>query len=159
MVITTRPAASGFLTEPTSSYGLDDRVSSKYARPDDRVEATVAEPVRVDGRVAIPAGATVAGRVRDIVPAERSSLGGRVELSFGTLVTSEGTRVRIPTRVVSMKESGVDKGKAGLRLVGGILGAVVDGGKGAIIGAVLGGGGAVVASKGEEEVNLPPGTV
>src|SRR5262245_45720279 len=29
-------------------------------------------------------------------------------------MTSEGTRVRIPTRVVSMKESGVDKGKAGL---------------------------------------------
>jgi len=67
--------------------------------------------------------------------------------------------VRIPTRVVSMKESGVDKGKAGLGvLVGGILGAVVDGGKGALIGAVLGGGGAVVASKGEE-VDLPPGTV
>jgi hypothetical protein len=60
---------------------------------------------------------------------------------------------------VSVKESGIDKSKAGLgALVGGVLGAVVDGGKGAIIGAVLGGGGAVVASKGEE-VDLPAGTV
>jgi hypothetical protein len=138
---------------------LDDRVSSRTARPDDRVEATVAESVRVDGQVAIPAGATVVGTVRDVVAAERPAHGGRVDLSFGTLVTSDGTPVRIPARVVSVKEGGIDKSKAGLgALVGGILGAVVDGGKGAIIGAVLGGGGAVVASKGEE-VDLPPGTV
>lgn len=51
---------------------LDVRVPSKYARPDDRVEATVAEPVRVDGRVAIPAGATVEGRcVTSSLPSAR----------------------------------------------------------------------------------------
>jgi len=138
---------------------LDERISSETARRDDRVEATVAEPVRVGGRVVIPAGSTVVGTVRDVVQAERPAHAGRVDLSFGTLVTSDGARVRIPARVVSLEESGIDKRKAGLgAIVGGLLGAAVDGKKGAIIGAVLGGGGTVVASKGEE-VDLPAGTV
>jgi hypothetical protein len=138
---------------------LDERVSSDTARRDDRVEATLTAPVRVDGRVAIPAGATVVGKVQEVVPAERPSRAGRVDLSFGTLVTSDGARVRIPARVVSVEESGINKRKAGLgAIVGGIVGAVVDGKKGALIGAVLGGGGAVVASKGED-VELPAGSV
>jgi outer membrane lipoprotein SlyB len=60
---------------------------------------------------------------------------------------------------VDVSESGVDKSKVGLGAVlGGVLGAVVGGGKGALLGAVVGGGGAVVATKGDE-VELPAGTV
>ena len=43
-------------------------------------------------------------------------------------------------------------------VIGGVLGAVLDGKTGAVIGAIVGGGGAVVASSGEE-VELPAGTV
>ena len=43
-------------------------------------------------------------------------------------------------------------------MLGGILGGVLDGKKGALIGVLVGGGGAVVASKGDD-VELPAGTV
>jgi hypothetical protein len=138
---------------------LAETVTSATARREDRVEATVAESIRVRDRVAVPAGASVVGIVTDVTPAERPSHGGRLELSFETMVLDDGERVRIPTRVVSIEESRVDKKRAGLgAIIGGVLGGVLDGTKGAVIGAVLGGGGAVVASKGEE-VELPAGTV
>jgi hypothetical protein len=138
---------------------LEETISSKTARREDQVTATIAEPIRVDGRVVVPAGQVVTGTVRDVEGAERASRGGRLDLSFGTLETTDGRRVRIPARVVSVEEQGLDKKKAGLgAIVGGILGAVVDGTQGALIGAVLGGGGAVVADRGDD-VQLPAGTV
>jgi outer membrane lipoprotein SlyB len=70
-----------------------------------------------------------------------------------------GRRVGIDARVVRLSESGLDKSKAGLgAIIGGVLGAVIDGGKGALIGAIVGGTGAVVASSGDE-VELPAGTI
>ena len=61
---------------------LEQPLSSATARREDRVEATVAESVRVDDRVVIPAGATVRGIVTNVEPARRPSNGGRLELSF-----------------------------------------------------------------------------
>jgi outer membrane lipoprotein SlyB len=67
--------------------------------------------------------------------------------------------VPIRSRVVSLKEDSVDKSKVGIgAAMGGILGAVLDGGKGALIGVLVGGGGAMVGTKGDE-VELPAGTV
>jgi hypothetical protein len=138
---------------------LDRTLSSKTARQEDRIEASVAEPVRVDGVVAIPAGTSVLGTVQHVEPAQRPAKGGRMELSFNQLVLNGGRRVDIRSRVVSLQESKVDKSKVGLGAVlGGVLGAVLDGGKGALIGVIVGGGGAVVGTKGDE-VELPAGTV
>jgi hypothetical protein len=157
-----RRSAAGRVNVPDGTelvVRLDEPISSQTARRDDRVEATVAEPVRVGNRIVIPTGDRVVGTVRDVEPAERPSRAGRIDLSFGTLVTDDGKRVRIPARVVSVQEDKFDEKKAGLgAIVGGILGAVIDGKQGALIGAVLGGGGAVVATKGEE-VRLPAGSV
>jgi hypothetical protein len=137
---------------------LEQSISSKTARPEDRIEASVAEPVRVDGAVAIPAGASVRGIVQTVEPARRPAHGGRLELSFNALET-EGRTVPIRSRVVSLKEDSVDKSKVGIgAALGGILGAVLDGGKGALIGVLVGGGGAVVGTKGDE-VELPAGTI
>jgi hypothetical protein len=136
---------------------LDQPLSSRTARPEDRIRASVAESVRADGRVAIPAGSEVRGIVSQVDQAERAR-GGRVELSFDSLVV-DGRSVGIDSRVVSIDEGRIDKSKAGLgAILGGVLGAVIDGKKGAVIGAVLGGTGAVVATKGDE-VELPAGTV
>jgi hypothetical protein len=138
---------------------LEQSISSKTARPEDRIEASVAEPVRVDGAVAIPSGARVRGIVQAVEPARRPSHGGRLEVSFDTLETAEGRMVPIRARVVSLKEDSVDKSKVGIgAALGGILGAVLDGGKGALIGVLVGGGGAMVGSKGDE-VELPAGTI
>lgn len=138
---------------------LDQGISSRSARPEDRVEASVAQSVLHSGLVAIPAGTRVLGTVLRVEPAERPSRAGHLELSFDSLVMDDGRRADIHARVVSLGEEGLDKRKAGLgALIGGILGAVVDGKKGAVIGGILGGGGAVVASKGED-VELPAGTL
>jgi hypothetical protein len=137
---------------------LEETITSKTARVEDRVTATVAEPVTVGGRRAIASGSEVRGVVRSVERAERPSRGGRLELDFDSMVVN-GRRVGIDARVVRLSESGLDKSKAGLgAIIGGVLGAVIDGGKGALIGAIVGGTGAVVASSGDE-VELPAGTI
>jgi len=137
---------------------LEETLSSKTAGVEDRVAASVAEPVTVDGRRVIPAGAEVRGVVQSVERAQRPSKGGRLELAFDSL-TVNGRRVSMDARVVRLSESGIDKSKAGLgAIIGGVLGAVINGGKGALIGAIVGGTGAVVASPGDE-VELPAGTI
>jgi hypothetical protein len=138
---------------------LDQSLTSRTARLEDRVRASVAQSVIHDGVVAIPAGTDVDGTVLRAEAAERPSRGGKLELSFDSLRMSDGRRVDIRARVVSLEEEGLDKSKAGLgALIGGILGAVVDGKQGAVIGGILGGGGTVVASTGDD-VELPAGTI
>lgn len=159
---TTRRSGSEVISVPNGTemtVRLDTALSSKTARREDRVEATVAESVRVDGQVQIPAGTRVRGIVQDVQPAERPSKGGRLDLEFDQLVMANGRRVDIRSSVASLEESGIDKKRAGLGAVlGGILGGVLEGKTGAVIGVLVGGGGAVVASKGDD-VELPAGTV
>jgi hypothetical protein len=140
---------------------LEDPLSSRTARPEDRVVATIAEPVygdRSGGRPAIPAGTPVRGLVQNVQPAERPAKSGRLDLAFNELLLGDQT-VRMDARVVDMKQGGLNKRNAGLgAVVGGVLGAVLDGAKGAVVGAILGGGGAVVATSGKD-VELPAGTL
>jgi hypothetical protein len=157
-----RRSGTGAINVPNGTemtVRLDTPLSSKTARREDRVEATVAESVRVDGEVQIPAGTRVRGIVQDVQPAERPSKGGQLDLEFDQLVMTNGRRVDIRGSVASLKESGVDKKRAGLgAILGGILGGVIEGKEGALIGVLVGGGGAVVASRGDD-VELPAGTV
>jgi hypothetical protein len=137
---------------------LEESLSSKTTRVEERVVATIVEPVTHNGRTAIPAGTAVRGTVARVQRAERPSKGGRLEVEFDSMVV-DGQPVGMDARVVKVEESGIDKQKACLgALIGGVLGAVLDGKKGALIGAIVGGGGAVVASSGDE-VELPAGTL
>jgi hypothetical protein len=140
---------------------LDAPISSRTARPEDRIEASVARPVRVEDTVLIPAGAQVRGVVTRVQRAERPARSGEIQLAFNTLMV-DGTRHDIRTRVVEVDED-LDAGDTARRggigaILGGVLGGVIGGKKGAIIGVLLGGGGAIAASKGED-VELPAGTV
>ena len=141
---------------------LEQSLSSRTARLEDRFEATVVRPVRAGGRVVIPTGSRVRGIVQAAEPAERPAKSGRLDLGFDTLTVPGGSRMDIRTRVISIKED-IDRGdtarKAGLgALLGAVVGRVVGGTKGALIGLVVGGGGAIVASKGDD-VELPEGSV
>ncbi len=139
---------------------LDQGVSSKTARREDRLEASVAAPVRADGRLALPAGTRVRGIVRNVEPAERPSKEGRLELEFDA-VYLDRERVAMLGRVTALGEGGVgkDAGKAGIGAVlGGVLGGILGGKEGAVVGVVLGGTGAVVGTRGED-VTLPAGSV
>src|SRR5712691_1213821 len=57
---------------------LDDALSSRTARREDRFEASVLRAVRSGDRVAIPAGTRVRGIVRDVERAQRPSKAGRL---------------------------------------------------------------------------------
>jgi hypothetical protein len=157
------PSREGVLETGTDiQVRLEQPLSSKTARREDRFEATVAEPVRAGSQVVIPAGSRVRGIVQAAEAAERPSKPGRLDLTFDTLTIPGVPRMDIRTRVISIKEN-LDKSdtakKAGLgALLGAVLGKVVGGTEGALIGLVVGAGGAVVASKGDD-VELPEGAV
>jgi len=139
---------------------LDEGISSETARPEDRVEASLAQSVRVDGRVAIPAGARVLGVVRGVERAHRPSKGGRLDLVFDRIYLNDGSQLDMRAHVVSLEGDLDEKGEhAGIgAVIGGVLGAIVGGKKGAVIGAIVGGTGSVVARSGDD-LDLPAGTV
>jgi hypothetical protein len=147
------------LPEGTSiQVRLEHALSSKTARREDRVDASVAEPVRAAGVIALPAGSQVQGVVRDVEAAERPSKAGRIEIEFDTVYVDR-TRIEMRGRVAEIRESGERAQKAGIgAVVGGVLGGILGGKKGAIAGILVGGGGAVAATKGDD-VELPAGTV
>jgi hypothetical protein len=157
---------SGSGTVPEGSeiqVRLEQPLSSKTAKVEDRFDASVAVPVELDGRVVLPAGTRVRGIVARAERGERPTKGGRLDLTFDSIYPDDRTRVGMRASVVSIKENidlhGDNAKRAGIGAVlGGVIGSVIGGTKGAIIGAVLGGGGALAAKLGED-VELPAGTI
>jgi hypothetical protein len=147
------------LPEGTSiEVRLAHSLSSRTARREDPVEATVAEPVRGDGFLALPAGTSMRGVVTAVEPAERPSKAGRIEIEFDA-VYLDHTRMDMRGRVAEIRESGQQAQKAGIgAVIGGVLGGLLGGKGGAIAGIFIGGGGAIAATKGED-VEIPAGTV
>jgi len=158
-----RFSGSGTLAEGTEiQVRLEQPLSSKTAQVEDRVDASVALPVQLDGRVVLPAGTRVRGVVSGVQRAERPVKGGRLDVRFDSIFPDDRTRKDMRASVVSVKENldlGDNAKRAGIGAVlGGVIGQVIGGTKGAIIGAVLGGGGALAAKLGED-VDLPAGTI
>lgn len=141
---------------------LEDSISSKTARVEDRFEGSVVQSVRVNDRILIPAGSRVTGTVRMVEPAERPAKGGKLELAFETLWLDDSRRIDLRSRVVALSEnmdrSGSAKKATYGALLGGVLGKIIGGTKGALMGVLIGGGGGVLTSKGDE-VELPAGTI
>ena len=141
---------------------LEQPLSSRTARVEDRFDATVARPIYVDGRIVIPDGSRVQGTVTVVERAQRPARGGKLNLSFDRLFLDDGTTVDLSARIVQVREdigSGgtVKQGAIGAA-IGGILGRVLGGTKGAIVGVLLGGAGGAISSSGDD-VELPEGTV
>jgi hypothetical protein len=131
------------LPEGTSfEVRLDQALSSDTARREDRFDASVATPVRVDGRVVLPAGTRVRGVVDSVQEAERPAKSGRLDLVF------DGISSRMEPRFLCVRGGLVnepgwqrDCEEAGLgALLGGVLGSIV-GGKKALVGVLIGGTG------------------
>jgi hypothetical protein len=167
-----------------AKFNLETRLSSKLSEVGDRLTATVAEPVLDDqGRIAIPEGTPVFGRVTQVQAARRPQREATMTIVFETLRMSYGVE-RIATVVTAIddfandekmkaqdEEGRVGAGKSGTRTarnagLGGGLGALggmiigaAGGGLGAMAGAmgtgVLGG---VLMTKGDD-IRLNPGTI
>jgi hypothetical protein len=139
---------------------LGQAVGSKISNAGDTFTATVASPITVDGRTAIPAGAAASGTVVDAKPLGRFKGGASLELRL-TSVTIGGSDRSISTSAVERIEKG--KGKRTAVLAGGgaglgaLIGGLAGGGKGAAIGALAGGGAGAggAAFTGNKDVVLP----
>ena len=139
-------------------------LDSERSQVGDTFNATLDNPIEVDGKVVVPEHADVQGRVADVKSATHYAGASLLALQL-TKVSFGGKSYRIITDQWS--KQGAARGKNTAKKVGGgaavgaIIGAIAGGGKGAAIGAGVGGGvgaGANTITKGQQIV-LNPETV
>jgi hypothetical protein len=138
-------------------------VASNASQVGDRVVASLAEGVTVDGRVILAAGTEVVGRVTAATQSGRVKGRARLAMEFDE-VHDGGSSYRIvatPIDITADSSKGKDaKIAGGAAAAGAIIGAIAGGGKGALKGGAIGGaagGAAVLATRGNEVV-LEAGT-
>jgi hypothetical protein len=149
--------------DTTLAVVLDESLGSKTSSTGQNFTATVAAPVEVEGRVAIPKGAQVTGVVRDAKSAGRFKGGAVLAVALES-VTVGGETYNLHTADRTQITKGKGKRTAGLIGGGGAAGALIGGlaggGKGAAIGAVVGAGGGTAGAglTGNREIVLPAET-
>jgi hypothetical protein len=140
---------------------LQTPLDSETANVEDRFETTTVVDLTQDGRVLVPAGATIRGVVQSVDRASRTDRTGELTLAFDELVV-EGKRYQIRALATDVIESDGLKGEAGRIAagagVGAIVGGIIGGMKGALAGILIGAGGTIVATEGKD-VELEPGTM
>ena len=144
---------------------LDGPLASDTNRPEDRVEATLSNALRVDDHEILEAGATLVGTVTSARPSGKVKGRARLAFRFDTLTPADGSeRLEIDTRPIVVEASGSESKDAktiGIpAAAGAVLGGILGGGKGAAAGAAIGGGAgtAVVLTTRANEVRLAAGT-
>ena len=173
---------AGELTIPAGTkvpVALKHAVSSKGTREGDGVYAETTFPVVANGRVLIPAGTFVQGRVSHIQRGGHIKGRAEVLMHFTTLIYPSGYTVLLPGAVENAP--GADKATvkddegtirsdsqtghkigtvAGTAGTGAVVGGLSNGGKGALIGAGVGGavGTAIALLTRGNDVKLDAGT-
>lgn len=146
---------------------LSTSLGSETSYVDDVIIATTTENVMIGGRVALPMGSTIYGRVTDVLVAKKgldvSDKGGTVVVAFDRVTTPQGYTTAMSGSLTSVASSGgKTAGIIGGSAAGGaILGKILGGSsKDAALGAVLGGGigTAIAAGTKGKELNIPAGT-
>jgi len=137
-----------------------DSLSSKSSQAGQTFSATLAQPVNVGGKTALPAGCKVTGTV--VTAKAKGKIKGEGQLDLTLRSISVGPQTYdVTTLLLSSTEKGKGKrtaattggGAAGGALIGGLAG----GGKGAAIGAIAGAGAGLVggALTGNEQIEVP----
>lgn len=159
------PPAKYTIAEGTTlSVRLVDSIDSSRNKVGDTFRATLNAPIRVDGDVAVPAGADVEGRIVDASNAGRFSGHSELKLEL-TKLTFHGNTYQLQTADYDRSGNGRGKGTAetvgGGAALGAIIGAIAGGGRGAAIGTVAGAGagGAARGAKGGQAIRFPSETV
>jgi len=166
-----RPTAPAMLrlgAGTTMDIAAADTISSRSAKVGDPFSARMVEDIKnAAGKVVIPAGSVVNGKIVDVKPAPNPSTPGTLTLSVSS-ITVRGTSYPIEASVDSLetihKGRGVTTGDAAKvgagAAAGAILGRVLGGNKkGTIIGGIVGGaaGAAVAHSTKDSDIVLPAG--
>jgi hypothetical protein len=96
------------------SVALDQALTTRIHRAGDPFVATVREAVMVDGRVAIAAGSSLQGRVRDARSGARSATPA-LTLAFTRVVDPEGVASPVEVRPLHMEGAAPDAAPASVR--------------------------------------------
>ena len=139
---------------------LNQTVSSNGNEAGDRFDATVNEPVVIDGKTALPEGAAVTGRVVDAH--QSGHLRGRARL-YLTLESVSVNGKTYDLRTANAGRTGTSHKKRNIVAIAGgggggaLIGALAGGGKGALIGGPIGAGAgtAVAYFTGKKDIRFP----
>jgi hypothetical protein len=142
---------------------VDQTVSSAQSQSGDEFDASISQPVVVDGKTVIARGARVQGRVLEASPSGRLNHPGELRLALSSIEVA-GKRYELQTS--SVDRQGESHEKRNVELIGGgagvgaLIGAVAVHGKGAAIGAAAGAGAgtAGAAATGKKDVTVPAET-
>jgi len=159
------PAPKPIVVEPGTEIVVtaDQAVSSKTNSAGDHFDASLAEPVMVGNRIAIPKGAKATGTVVDAKSAGRFKGNAAISVELSS-VTVRGQEYPVKTSEVTQAGKGRGKRTAettgGGAAVGAIIGAIAGHGKGAAIGAAAGAGAGAAggALTGERDITINPET-
>jgi hypothetical protein len=174
-IVTSVPTHSGEINDGTLIHArLRESLSTMATQPGSRFSAELSQPVMQDGRVYLPVGSLVEGRVTWVSYGKR--IGGRaaIHIEPERVTLPDGTEYKLHARVIdtsSWENTAVDregtiirkdnlKGtlEAGGLATGGAMaaGAVLAGPPGALIGAGVGAGAtAIVWFKEDRQATLP----
>jgi hypothetical protein len=156
------PAAVTVPANTVISVRLTETIDVDATKAGAVFRALVDDPVMIDGKVVIPRNAAVA--VQAVRVQQSGTIKGSDNITLkANSITFGGRSYEVVTAYVEAKGAG--EGKRSARKIGGgaglgaIVGGIAGGGEGAAIGAAVGGiTGAVVASQGQEHLQLPAET-
>lgn len=141
-----------------------DAIDSTKNHVSDRFQASLEEPLSIDGDVVVPKGADLYGRLEEAKTSGTFSGRSELRLQLTGIVVNGQT---VPLVTGEYEVSGKSRGKStakrtvGGAAVGTIIGAIAGGGKGAAIGAGVGGAagaGSEIITKGDQ-VKVPSETL
>ena len=136
-----------------------DSLSSGTAREGETFQASLEDPITLNGQVVFPRGSQVTGSVVGVHPSGRLSDPGSLQLTLNSISngsqTAHITTEPLLVRGESHTKSNVEKIGGGAA-VGAIIGAIAGGGKGAAIGAGAGtaAGTGVAAATGKRDAKV-----
>lgn len=174
-IVTMVPGKPGELSDGTLvKVKLREELSTLKTQPGTKFTAEVAEPVMKDGKVIVPAGAVLEGRVTQVHGGTRLNGGAAIHLEPRMVVLPDGMQYAVRARAIdtdSWQNTHVDEegtitrrgnGKQTATVMGlsagsgAAAGAMIGGVPGAVIGAGVGAGAAtVVWLKQDRQATLP----
>jgi len=139
---------------------LDQAISTKTAKQGDPFTASVAQPLVIGGKTAVPTGSRTQGVVEESKSPGKFKGEGVLTVKL-TKLTVHG--ITYPVAAESSTSTQKGKGKRSTAMIGGgaaggaLIGGLAGGGKGAAIGALVGGGAgtAGAAMTGNKDLQLP----
>ena len=142
---------------------LETPLSTASTREGEAVTARIERAVDESGRVVLPGGSVLRGRVSEVDPSGRVKGRAHLAVKWDTITVRGVTRSIRTSDVAMTADSNLGRDAkiiGGGTAAGAIIGGIVNGGRGAKKGAIIGAGagtGAVLINKGSE-VEMPSGS-